>query len=230
MRSLLLAGCICLCGLLFSRCTKEKDTANDNPLTARSEHNSSNYGVYKGIFVGSTGVIVVNLRNDAEFVIATIRIDGRLHHFTTTGILQKGMFTTLQFKSGASSFLFTVGADGEGVAISDLIVEGHPDARVILLKEKSDALISCYEGKYKGSSEGTWNVIVRKNQLLGLVKSGSQSAVVTGIVAADKSTSGEVSSGAVFEGLFIKDQVSGTWTNDTGDIPESGTWEGVKTY
>lgn len=230
MRSLLLAGFFCLCGLLFSHCSKTGSTTNSNPLTARAEHNTSNYGVYKGVFVGSTGVIVVNLRNDAEFVIATIRIDGKLHQFTTTGILQAGMYTTLQFKSGASSFLFSVDADGTGAIISDLVVEGHPDARVTILKEKSNALVRCYEGNYEGSSEGTWNVIIQNNQLLGLAKAGSLSALVSGTVAADKSTSGTVSSGAVFEGRFVRDSVSGTWTNDKGDIPESGTWNGVRTY
>ncbi|HVK47504.1 MAG TPA: hypothetical protein VM488_06675 [Pseudobacter sp.] len=230
MRSLFLAGFLCLCGLPFMHCSKKSDAASANPLIARAEHNSTNYGVYKGVFVGSTGVIVVNLRNDADFVIATIRIDGMMHHFITTGILQKGMFTTLQFKNGASSFLFTVDADGSHPVISDLVVEGHPDARVTLLKEKSDALVHCYEGNYLGSSEGTWNVIIQKDRLLGLSKSGSLSALVSGTVAADKSISGEVSSGAVFEGKFAKDSVSGTWTNDKGDIPESGTWKGFRTY
>lgn len=227
MKSLLLAGILCLSGLLFSQCSKdESGTGASVVFTANAAHNTSNYGVYKGVFVGSTGIIVIGLRNDNDNIVATIRINGTLHQFTTTGLLQANKVTLLEFKNGNSSFIFEVDAEGGTPTISALNIEGHPDARIILFKERSDALVACYEGSFNGSQAGTWNVIVKQDELQGLLMSGSETALISGMVNADKTTTGDVSSGASFEGIFVGTKASGTWVNDA----ESGTWEGIRTY
>lgn len=227
MKSLLLAGILCFTGLLFSQCSKD-DSGNGAGafFTANAAHNTSNYGVYKGVFVGSTGIIVIGLRNDNENIVATIRINGTLHQFTTTGLLQVNKQTLLEFRNGNSSFIFEVDADGDAPTISALSIDGHPDARIILFKERSDALVACYEGTFSGTQEGAWNVIVKHDDLQGLVKTGSETALISGMVNADKTTAGDLSSGASFEGKFEGSKVSGTWVNDA----DAGTWEGVRTY
>lgn len=230
MRSPLYAGMICLCLFISVYCSKVNDVAPNVVLTAKAEHNTSNYGLYKGVFVGSTGIVLVSLRNENDLIIATLRIDGTLHQFTTTGTLEANKPTVLVFRSGNSSFTFSVDADGSNPSIYGLNIEGHPDAGVILLKEKSDTLVKCYEGSFDGSQQGTWNLIVKGSQLLGLVKSGNSTTLATGVVDANMNTEGVVSSGASFEGRFVKDSVSGTWENETGNITESGTWGGKRSY
>ncbi|MBO9633224.1 MAG: hypothetical protein J7578_08910 [Chitinophagaceae bacterium] len=230
MRSFLPAGLMALCTLLLLQCSKVNDAAPNVVLTARAEHNTSNYGLYKGVFVGSTGIILISLRNENDNILATIRIDGRLYQFTTIGTLEANKPTELLFKSGNSYFTFSVDADGGNAAISGIHMEGHPDAGIILFKERSDALVRCYEGSFTGSQEGTWNLIVKGVQLQGLVRNGNTTTLATGLVNPDQSIFGEVSSGATFDGKIVRDKVFGTWKNETGNIVENGNWEGVRTY
>lgn len=232
MKSFFPAGLIVLSAFFLSACSKVKEQVPNIPLTALAEHNNSNYGVYKGLFVGSTGIIVISLRNENENVFATIRIDGTLYQFTTTGILQDGKYTLLEFKNGNNSFIFEVNADGGDPSILSLHIEGHPDAGIILFKERSDALVKCYEGSFEGSQAGTWNIMVRNDELVGLVKTAGNTYTASGTVAIDQSMMGNVSSGAIFEGRFNKNRsaVAGTWENNSGNVKESGEWEGVRTY
>lgn len=230
MRSFLPAGLLVLCAVFLLQCSKVNDAAPNVVLTARAEHDTSNYGLYKGVFVGSTGIVLISLRNENDYILATIRIDGRLYQFSTTGILEANKHTELLFKSGNSYFTFSVDANGGNATISGISIEGHADASIVLLKERSDALVRCFEGSFKGSQEGTWNLIVKGIQLQGLVRSGSTTTLATGLVNPDQSIFGEVSSGAIFDGKIERNKVSGTWKNETGTIDESGSWEGVRTY
>ncbi|QEC44536.1 hypothetical protein [Pseudobacter ginsenosidimutans] len=231
MRSVLLTALFCLSACLFFQCSKEnKGNVSAAPLTARPQHNTSNYGLYKGVFTGSTGIIVISLRNENDNVFATARIDGALYHFTAVGILELNKPTSLLFRNSNSSFNFMVYGDGSTPTISGLTIEAHPGASIILFKERSDALVRCYEGTFTGSQQGTWNLIVRKHELTGLVKTAGTTTIANGIVKADQTITGGLNNGATFEGKFVKNDVAGTWQNSTGDLTESGVWTGIRTY
>ena len=54
--------------LILNSCSKSDDevTTQDNlsqvPI-AKSQYDNSNFGIYKGVFVGSSGIIIININN-----------------------------------------------------------------------------------------------------------------------------------------------------------------------
>jgi hypothetical protein len=100
---------ITIATLLFvASCSKSNDnnTQSEKP-TAKAAYDYSNYGYYKGVFIGSTGIIVVNIYND-NTLSAYFKVDGADYNFTTTQTVQQGEGTILNFVSGGNSFTFTV--------------------------------------------------------------------------------------------------------------------------
>ncbi|HEX9979776.1 MAG TPA: hypothetical protein VGB50_04335, partial [Flavobacterium sp.] len=63
--------------LLITSCSEDSSSGgnlSDTP-DANAEHDTSNFGIYKGVFVGSSGVVTVNINNDNS-ITAKLRING----------------------------------------------------------------------------------------------------------------------------------------------------------
>jgi hypothetical protein len=75
----------------IASCSKNNDdnTQTEKP-TAKAAYDNSNYGYYKGVFVGSTGIIAVSIYND-NTLSAYFKVDGADYNFTTTQTVQKVM-------------------------------------------------------------------------------------------------------------------------------------------
>ena len=138
---------ITIAALLFvASCSKSNDNNTQSEIpTAKAAYDYSNYGYYKGVFIGSTGIIVVNIYND-NTLSAYFKVDGVDYNFTTTQSVQQGEGTILNFVSGSKSFTFTVDGNGARPYITNLVINGHPDAAWLIVKETSTALVKCYEG------------------------------------------------------------------------------------
>ena len=223
---LLVLGCI-----LYS-CSKNNEAAppplSDTPL-ALAQFDNSNRGIYKGVFVGSSGIIVLDISNTGA-ITAMLKIDGTVYNFTTTGTLQQNQPTTLNFVSGANSFTFTVAANGANPAISDLIINGHVNPAIIIVKETSASIVKMYEGVYTGSDQGIFNAVIYNNIIKVLIRSTtySENATAEGSVANNQINANGISStGSVISGTISGNSTSGTWVNTDG---ANGSWSGARTY
>ena len=75
---------------------------------AKSIYDNSNFGIYKGVFVGSSGTIVLDISNTNASITATLIIDGVTHTFTTNQTIQQNQFTTINFIEGNNSFTIII--------------------------------------------------------------------------------------------------------------------------
>ena len=220
--------------LILNSCSKSDDevTTQDNlsqvPI-AKSQYDNSNFGIYKGVFVGSSGIIIININNDNTLTSKLI-INGTTYIFTTTQTIQQNQTTTINFVSGSNSFTFSVSANGSNPTFTNLIINGHPNAAIIAVKETSTTLVKCYEGIYSGSETGIFNALIYGNVIKSLVKSSTNSNYsANGSVNNNQiSTIGNVSSGATFNGTLNGNRFSGTWNNTQYNL--NGTWTGNRTY
>ena len=160
-----------------------------------------------------------------------IRIDGVTYNFTTSQTIQQNQPTTLNFVSGSNSFRFTVGANGANPTITNLIINGHPNAAILVVKETSTAIVKCYEGTFIVGDNGVFNAVVYNSLIKGLVRSNGTSFndIVNGTVNNNQiNATGVVTTGASFTGTLNGNSASGNWINTQAAL--SGTWSGARTY
>ena len=218
-----------LVGQLFISCSSDSDSSGptfSNTPQAKSQFDNKNYGIYKGVFVGSSGHVLINIKNEG-LVSATLNIDGTVYNFTTTESVSEGIaISGLTFTSGGFLFDFNVNADGSDPWISNINILGHPNADMDILKELSTALVMCYQGTYAGDDSGVFNMITQSGEVYGLAMSGgdSESTYLEGLISGSAIT-GEFWGGS-FSGTINGNSVSGNWQNTS---LESGTWSGVRT-
>lgn len=229
-------------GLVLFSCSKDDSPSTNNttaePLAtapvAKAENDASSTGVYKGVFVGSTGILSVYVKNGDDKITAVLRVDGKNIAFTapTAGIVKDQPIVGLTFTSSEGhSFKLNVLADGSDYSIAEIAIAGHPNASIDLIKEKSNQLVRCYEGTYASNKDatnkGTFNMILSGNLLKGLAKSGEGVTYLKG-EASDKNVAG-TSGGdkGYFSGAISGDNISGTFSN--ADQTDTGTWSGKRT-
>ena len=219
--------------LLFNSCSKsDGEVTNENSLSqvpiAKSKFDKSNFGIYKGVFVGSSGTIIVNVNND-NTLSATLIINGITYNFTTSETLQQNKDITINFVSGSDSLTFSVSANGDNPNFTNLKIEGHLNAAINVVKETSTTLIKCYEGTYSGGSGGVFNVLIYGNSIKGLVENNSTNLIdIAEGEVNNNQIIGDVTSGATFSGTLNGNSFSGTWKN--AQYNQIGTFTGKRTY
>tara|TARA_B110000003_G_scaffold200168_2_gene198764 strand:+ start:1844 stop:2563 length:720 start_codon:yes stop_codon:yes gene_type:complete len=228
---------IFLISFIFSCSDSNGPSINNNGLAespeALTQFDNSNFGIYKGVFVGSSGIIVINVNNDNLTISATLVIDGITFLFTTTDIIQENQDISINFINGNNSFTFSVFADGTNPFISNLSILGHPNANITLVKEISSSLIELFEGSYVGVNDsqeaGTFNAIVGGNEMVVLAYSTSYEVFYTAEGTIDDSTiDGVTSTGTNFTGTIDSNEMSGNWNNSQSN--ENGNWYCSRTY
>ncbi|MDB5226425.1 MAG: hypothetical protein JWN78_618 [Bacteroidota bacterium] len=219
-----------LLGVIFTSnsCKKHDTSFNDIPA-AKSTFDNSNYGIYKGVFVGSSGIIIIDV-NNGNTISATLKIDGTTYNFTTTQTISQNQSTTINFTNGNNSFTFTVYANGSNPTITNLDIDGHPNAAILVVKETSTVLVKCFEGSYNGDDDGTFNAVIYGNIIKAIVRSSYDDIYyANGTVNNNQiSASGTVNTGAEFHGTLNGNSFSGTWNNT--DYDYHGNWSGSRTY
>lgn len=216
----------------FFSCSKNDDK-KANPLadtpSAKAAYDNSNFGVYKGVFVGSSGIIMIDLNNDGT-VSATLIINDTTYNFTTTQTVQQNQPTTLTFTSGTKSFTFTVAANGGNPTITNLIINGHPNAAILVVKETSTALVKCFEGTYQGTESGTFNAVIYNSHVKGIsISTANDIYFMDGTMAGNQiNASGTTTGGSTFVGTMTGNMIAGTWSKTA--VNASGTWSGNRSY
>ena len=224
--------------IIFASCSENdplitiNDTAEELPI-ALSQYDNSNYGIYKGVFVGSSGTILVNLNNNGVISVS-LTIDGVNYPFTSSETITENQQTEITFAYENNSFSFTVNADGSNPLITNVSIEGHPDASIIVVKENSSYVAQLYEGSYEGidqnNDQGTFNAIVFNGAVYILSKSSvyGSSSYASGSVDGNL-VSGASSLGTIFSGNIENDEVmNGTWM--VTQTNEKGIWSLARSY
>ncbi|TCI93044.1 hypothetical protein [Tenacibaculum sp. M341] len=240
MKKILIFVTLIIFSVLILSCSNDNDIDsgnNDNALSqtpqAISQFDNNNFGIYKGVFIGSSGIIVINLNNDGN-VSATVIIDGSTYTFNTNDVVQENQQTTINFISGNNSFTFSVSSDGTNPMISNLMIEGHPNANILLVKETSVIVTKLFEGTYTGTGgntdAGILNAIITSNEMYVLAYSTTFNVYFTakGTINDDSTISGEASTGTTFTGTLENNDMKGVFSNSQSI--EIGTWSGTRTF
>jgi hypothetical protein len=239
MKSLfnLFMGVIFLTSLVS--CKKEKDpnpgpSNNSSSFTttpeATADHDSKSGGIYKGVFVGSTGMFKLVLQGNNY--IAELTVDG-VHKTLTTSDLtswSSGQAITGAVFSVDNWILnFSVDADGQNPQIV-LTEPNHPNIQLVVRKELSTMLVQCFEGIANGpcnvcaggKETGAMNFIVGGDQVvwgraIGTSLNGSLSST---------SFSGQADV-YIFTGTISGDNASGSVTSTIS--PGTDSWSAKRT-
>ena len=221
-------------GIFCISCSSDNDsdggTVLSNTPLAKAEYDASNLGIYKGVFTGSSGVILVNVMNDGN-INATMNLDGTVHTFTTTeAVTADGDINNLTFTSGAMSFDLSISQNGDSIQTSSLIFPGHPSATLYVVKEYSDALVTCYQGTFSGTSTGIFNFIVIDNSIAGLAYNPTDDdlSFIQGVITGTNVNGLIDETEGTFSGTVSGNSIGGNWTVTNPD-PGSGTWTGQRT-
>lgn len=235
LRQFLLAGIFL--SVAFSSCKKDEDNSNSTTPTptpytcatcvtapqAYAAYDASSKGVYKGVVIGSTGTIKFDISNDSSLITAVLTLDGTTATLTSavswvSGVSYIADFTGT-FKGSPVTIKFKVDATGTNPIILTSSIPGHPSASFNLIKEKSTALIECFEGTYSTTKpeSGTFNIILSRK--LGQFGGASRE---TGSLESDDIDDGTIdASGNLYmDGLLIGkltgDNIDGTFKDSNG--------------
>lgn len=183
-------------GILIASCSKDDETpvASYTCLTCKTTPDAlaandvSVKGVYKGIVVGSTGTISINIQNGSSTITATMVLDGVIVSLTSNVVLVDGQpyvapFTGT-FNGSPITMTFSVGLGGSSPTIVSSSIPGHPNAVFLLSKETSTSLIEAFQGTYTYDGQtGVFNIVIarslskwgyaEKNDQSGATSSGS---------------------------------------------------------
>jgi len=225
--TLLLIGIFCI------GCSSDSDSGSGTSLattpSAKVEYDSSNFGIYKGVIIGSTGVITINIKNDGNLK-ATLVIDGVTSTYTSTGeVALNQPINNLRFTNGSNTFDINVSANGNDIVVTDSNIENHLGATFNIVKEYSTDLVKCYQGTYTGTNDnGVFNIIIIDQNLYGLSRSNTFPESDTLFLNGDfiQNTISGTFDGGTFSGSTSGNNISGTWQNLS---QETGTWTGQRT-
>ena len=250
MKQKLLSAVLLYAVILFTACSKSDDNSSSSNNTssgisntpiAKAAYDNSNFGIYKGVFVGSTGNIEINVNND-NTLSAVLKISGATSTYTSAQTVTQNQASTINFASGSNSFTFSTSATGTSPVVSNITIAGHAYSGMSVLKEKSDTLVKCYEGTFTGNgSTGTFNMEIKNNVMNGLyneVGATNLPPKMYGTITNNQLTASAATDPIIFPpqctyaGTTITgtisangESISGTFSNCYG----SGTWTGVRT-
>lgn len=208
-----------LIGILMTSCSKDDETpaASYTCLTCKTTpdalaaNDASIKGMYKGIIVGSTGSISINIQNGSSTITATMVLDGVTAALTSNVSVVDGQSYVAPFTgtyNGSPIIMtFSVGLGGTSPTMVSSSIPGHPNAVFVLTKETSTSLIEGFEGSYSvtGGEKGVFNIVLSR----ALAKFGY-------IVKEDGQTDTDSGSGTINASsqLILEGRVIGTITGD----------------
>ncbi len=141
-------------------------TCNDTP-DALAANDASVQGIYKGIVVGSSGTISINIQNGSNTITATMVLDGTTVLLTSSVSVVDGQpyvapFTGT-FNGSPIAITFSVGLGGSTPTVVTSDIPGHPLAVFEIYKETSTSLIEAFQGTYsKPGESGVFNIILSR--------------------------------------------------------------------
>jgi hypothetical protein len=207
---------------------------------AKSDHDNTGRGIYKGAVLGSSGSIKFDIENTDATISAILTIDNVEYTLTTNDSYDNGAgfagdFVGTMSSPGDISLSLSVSSTGFAAIEGTVTIPGHSDVQIELMKEKSDALVAIYEGTFSGTMQGLWNIALRvdvegngnwQGLMRPLINGNPADAVhFVGSIVVTELTGG--GNGFEVTGNIIKDNIHGGWVETGQD--EGGTWAGKRT-
>lgn len=215
----------------FHSCSDDKEEDPIPPYTcstcvntpdALPENDNSAKGVYKGIEVGSSGTLSIDIQNGSSTITGYMTLDGLSTTLTSNVSYVDGQpyiapFTGT-YDGNPVTITFSVAAGGGVPTVISSDIPGHPDAVFTLYKETSTSLIEAFEGTYSisGGETGTFNILLARGLNLwgGIAKddaAGSMPEDIDGTINANNQLV-ESDNGRVV-GNLSGDVISGQFTS-----------------
>ena len=162
--------------LSFSACKKSDDaaapaytctTCKTTP-DALAANDASSKGIYKGVVIGSSGTLTINIANGGATITAIMVIDGITVNLTSAVAWGAGQPYVADFtgtmNGSAVVIHFSVGVNGNTPIATSTTIPGHTTASLNLIKETSTGLVECFEGTYHSTKpeDGVLNFILSR--------------------------------------------------------------------
>ncbi|MGG7033648.1 MAG: hypothetical protein ACI7YS_00455 [Flavobacterium sp.] len=222
--------------VFIASCSKDDDSNNNSSPAytcktctdtpdALPANDASGKGVYKGVIVGSSGILSVNIQNGSNTITATMVLDGVSVLLTSSVNYVDGEpyiapFTGT-YNGSPVTINFSVGLDGSAPTVTSADIPGHPNAVFVLAKEKSTSLIEAFEGKYKinGVDMGTFNIILSSalGKFGGIAKETATGEIDE--IDGNYSSTGQLTDpdGRVL-GTIVGDELKGVFTDNNKQV------------
>lgn len=216
---------IFLIGILFVSCSKNDDTTTYSCIACKTmpdalaENDASIKGVYKGIIIGSTGTISINIQNGSNTITATMVLDGVSVTLTSNvGVVNGQSYVapfTGTFNGSPISVTFSVGLSGANPTMVSSSIPGHPNAVFKLVKETSTSMIEAFEGTYSVSDgeKGVFNLVLSRaiSKFGYIARENGQTETNTG--DGKVNTNNELVEDGLVLGKISGDEISGSFKN-----------------
>ncbi len=146
--------------LSFSACKKSDSTAAatytcttcKTTPDAIAANDASSKGIYKGVIIGSSGTITINIANNGATITAIMVIDGVTVNLTSAVAWVAGQPYVADFtgtmNGTAVTVRFSVGVNGNTPTATSTTIPGHTTASLNVVKETSTGLVEVFEGTY----------------------------------------------------------------------------------
>lgn len=216
----------------FNSCSKDSSSTPSYECTtcastpdALAENDGSAKGVYKGIVVGSSGSLYIDIQNGTDLITGTLIIDGVSVALTSSVSYVSGQpyvapFTGI-YNGSPISITFSVGLSGGTPTVTSSDIPGHPNTVFTLYKETSTSLIEVFEGGYtKPGKTGTFNILLSRGLNLwgGIAKGNEAGAEVDEIDGTIDSSNRLIeSSNGTILGTLSGDEINGSFQDGNGD-------------
>jgi len=200
-------------------------TCNDTPA-ALAENDVVSKGVYKGIVVGSSGTISIDIQNGSNTVTATMVLDGTTIILTsaitpTAGQSYVSPFTGT-YNGSPITITFSVAANGSAPTIVTSDIPGHPNASFQVYKETSTSLIEAFEGTFSrsGGDTGVFNIILSKELggYSGIAKNNNTNEISE--IEGYYEDNGDITNddGTVVYGRISGDELQGSFRDEDNEL------------
>jgi hypothetical protein len=229
-------------------CSRENETAGSDTLVTKPEaiasNNNKSGGVYKGVLIGSSGVVKIILQGNT--IVAEVTVDDvtkTLNPQNLPGGWTSGQaLNEIVFSGDNWTLIFSVNDNGTNPQISSVSIPGHENVAVYVVKESSTTLVKAYEGTFgydtSSSGVGTWNFVTgQQDSLFGIARYSFVDTVYQFIGSIQTIPVDTLSlfsyypynSNVISAGHMVgDDEWEGSW-NQTGPAVRGGRWKAKRT-
>lgn len=212
------------------KCTSCVDFPEALPI-----HDSSGKGIYKGIVLGSSGTIKIEVANADDEIKGTLTLDGEAFELAPDNDNNTydqgfaGYMRGSRFVANDIIIWFEVNASGTLYGAECITFPGHDPPDISIIKEFSDGLVEVFEGTFSGDESGNFNQLIIRDE----EGNGVWYGVSLHIEAQIGYFQGEITNQSVhgyggsieITGSIEEDNIMGEWDDST----IQGTWRGKRT-
>lgn len=170
MKTLLKQSLIIITALILTTvvaCKKDDKKPEDKlkyttSAETKPEFDNTNFGVYKGVIIGSSGTIKIEIKNGNDDVKITVNYNGKTDElFTTSAMILGQPINNAYFTGAFTKLYFSANAAGGEVKIGNLRINDSLKY-AYAIHENSTSQISVYEGNFVNEDYieyGTFNAM-----------------------------------------------------------------------